>query len=302
MTRKDTMKIYIRYILFRVLIGCCNLLPQRFLYCIALRIADLNYYWLDPKGRRAVEDNLRHVLPGAVPARIAKETRWVFRNFAKYLTEFFRFRHFDMDFFQTNMAVFGLEHVERALAEGKGCIVSSAHLSNWELGAAGLSIMGGKKMTVSVAMHRYGRINDLFMRERERMGLQVADMEKDAPRAMMRALRRNEVVGVMGDRDPTRQGVTIQFFGRPCRFPQGPARLSIATGAPLLPVFCLRRSNDSFTMLIHPPIPIPGEGDRDEKVRAMTQAFADIIAQTIRVHPEQWAVFYPFWDAEWKPE
>ena len=157
-------------------------------------------------------------------------------------------------------------------------------------------------MTVSVAMHRYGRINDLFMREREAMGLRVADMERGAARVMMRALQRNEVVGVMGDRDPTEQGVIIEFFGRPCRFPQGPARLSLATGAPIVPAFCLRRSSDSFSTVFLPPIPIPGEGSRDEKVVAMTQMFADIIANTIRVHPEQWGVFYPFWDAAWKPE
>lgn len=296
------MKIYIRYLLFRAMIWLCDILPQRLLYFIALRIADMNYFWLDAKGRAAVEDNLRRALPGAAPSRIAKETRWIFRNFAKYLTEFFRFRHFDLAFFQTNMAIFGLEHVERALAEGKGCVTSSAHFSNWELGAACLSIMCGKKMTVSVAMHRYGRINNLFMRERESMGLKVADMEKDVGRVLMRALRRNEVVGVMGDRDPTGQGVVIQFFGKPCRFPQGPARLSLATGAPLIPAFCLRRSNDSFSTQFLPPIPIPAEGDRDEKVRIMTQAFADVIAETIRFHPEQWAVFYRFWDADWVPE
>ncbi len=296
------MKIYIRYILFRMVIAVCDVLPQRFLYCIALRVADLNYYWLDRKGRRAVEDNLRRVLPDAIPARIDKETRWVFRNFAKYLSEFFRFRHFDLDWFRTNMAFIGQEHVDNALAAGKGCIVSSAHLANWELGAAGVSIMGGKTLTVSVAMHRYGKINDLFMRERESMGIRIADMEKDAARTMLRALRRNEVVGVMGDRDPTEQGVTIQFFGRPCRFPQGPARLSLATGAPIVPAFCLRRSNDSFSMVFLPPLPMPETGTRDEKVTAMTQAFADIIASTIRVHPEQWGVFYPFWDVEWKPE
>ena len=296
------MKIYIRYVLFRVLIALCNALPQRFLYFIALRVADLNYFWLDRKGRAAVEGNLRRVLPDAVPARIDKETRWVFRNFAKYLTEFFRFRHFDLDWFKTNMAVFGLEHIEDALARGRGCIVSSAHLSNWELGAAGLSIMGGRKMTVSVAMHRYGKINDLFMRERTGKGLFVADMEKDAARVMLRALRRNEVVGVMGDRDPTEQGVMVEFFGRTCRFPQGPARLSLATGAPLIPAFCFRRSNDSFSMQFLPPVPLATEGTREERVRAMTQRFADVIAETIRFFPDQWAVFYPFWDAEWKPE
>ncbi len=296
------MKIYLRYLLFRLLIGLCYTLPQRFLYFIALRIADLNYSWLDKSGRRAVEDNLRRVLPEAVPARIDKETRWVYRNFAKYLTEFFRFRHFDLEWFKVNMAMFGLENVERALADGKGCIVSSAHLSNWELGAAGLSILGGKTMTVSVAMHRYGKINDLFIREREAMGLKVADMEKDAALVMLRALKRNEVVGVMGDRDPTQQGVYVEFFGRPCRFPQGPARLSLATGAPVIPAFCLRRSNDSFSTVFLPPIPTPVSGTRDEKVKAMTQTFADIIANTIRVHPEQWGVFYPFWNADWKPE
>lgn len=296
------MKIYVRYVLFRMMIAVCNFLPQRFLYCIALRIADLNYYWLDRQGRAAVESNLRRVLPDAIPARINKETRWVFRNFSKYLTEFFRFRHFDLDWFKTNMAMFGLEYVDRALAEGKGCIVSSAHLSNWELGAAGLSIMGGKKITVSVAMHRYGRINDLFMRERTSKGLLVADMEKDAALTMLRALRRNEVVGIMGDRDPTQQGIMVNFFGRQCRFPQGPSRLSVSSGAPLIPAFCLRRSNDSFSMVFLPPVPVPTEGTRDEKVQVMTQMYADIIAETIRVHPEQWGVFYPFWDGDWKPE
>lgn len=296
------MKIYIRYVLFRILIGLCNVLPQRFLYFIALRVADLNYCVLDRKGRETVEANLRRVLPDATPARIRKETRWVFRNFAKYLTEFFRFRHFDRTWFETNMAMFGLEHIEQALAAGKGCVVSSAHLANWELGAAGLSVMGGKKMTVSVAMHRYGKINSLFMRERERMGLQVADMEKDAARVMLRALRRNEIVGVMGDRDPTAAGVMVEFFGKGCRFPQGPARLSLATGAPLIPAFCLRRSNDSFSMVFLPPIPMAVEGTKDERVRKMTQAFADVIAERIKVHPEQWAVFYSFWDADWRPE
>ncbi len=296
------MKTYIRYILFRLLIFFCNLLPQRFLYFIAIRIADLNFHWLDRKGRAAVENNLRRVLPNAPEARIRKETQWVFRNFAKYLTEFFRFRHFDLNWFKTNMAMFGFDYVEEALLEGKGCIVSSAHLSNWELGAAAATVMGGKKLTVSVAMHRYGKINNLFMRERESMGLRVADMEKDAAIVMMRALRRNEVIGVMGDRDPTQQGVEVDFFGRPCRFPQGPARLSLATGAPIIPAFCIRRTNDSFSVVFLPPLPIPETGTRDEKVKEITQTFANIIANTIRVHPEQWAVFYNLWDTEWKPE
>jgi Lauroyl/myristoyl acyltransferase len=296
------MKIYVRYLLFRLLIFACNILPQRFCYCIALRIADLNFYVLDKQGRKAVEDNLRIVLPRATDRRIRKEARWTFRNFAKYLTEFFRFRHYDMNFFDTNVAVFGMEHIDNALKLGKGCVCSSAHLANWELGAACASIVGKKQLTVSVAMHRYKKINDLFMRERRAMGLTVTDMARGAARTMLRALQRNEVVGVMGDRDPTEQGVTVQFFGRPCRFPQGPARLAVSTGAPLIPAFCLRRTNDSFTLIFLPPVPAPIEGTRDEKVRQMTQSFADIIASYIEMYPDQWAVFYPFWEGNWQPE
>ncbi len=285
-----------------MVVGLCNVMPQRFLYFIALRVADLNFSYLDPKGRKAVIDNLRQVLPDACDGRIEKEARWVFRNFGKYLTEFFRFRHFDLDFFKTNMAFHGFQHVEEALAKGKGCIVSSAHLANWELGAAGVSIMAGKKMTVVVAMHRFGKINDLFMRERQAVGLTVADMEKGAAKVMMRALKRNEVVGVMGDRDPTQQGVFVDFFGKPCRFPQGPARMSLATGAPIVPAFCLRRTNDSFTTVFLPPLAIPEQGSKEEKVVAITQAFAHIIENAIFLYPEQWAVFYPFWEANWQPE
>ncbi|MDR3211791.1 MAG: hypothetical protein LBU79_07735 [Planctomycetota bacterium] len=295
------MKIYFRYLLFRLVVALCNFLPQRFLYFIALRVADLNYYFFDPAGRQAVLANLRQVLPDASQSRLEKEARWVFRNFGKYLTEFFRFRHCDIEFFRTHTAIHGLEHIDQALALGKGCIASSAHLANWELGAAGLSILGGRKLTVVAAMHRYGRINDLFMRERRAVGLEVADMEHDAARILLRALKRNEIVGVMGDRDPTGQGVTVNFFGRPCRFPQGPARMSLASGAPLIPAFCFRRTNDSFLTIFLPPLPVPPPGPREERVRALTQSFANVIEDAVRSYPEQWAVFYPFWDATWNP-
>ncbi len=98
------------------------------------------------------------------------------------------------------------------------------------------------------------------------------------------------------------QGVVVDFFGKPCRFPQGPARLSLATGAPIIPAFCLRRTNDSFTTVFLPPVPAPEEGTREEKVVAMTQSFAHIIEDAIRMNPEQWAVFYPIWEGTWRPE
>lgn len=294
------MRDYLRFVFFSFVIFMCHLLPARFLYWVALRLADLNYFLLDPKGREAVKANLRQVLPDASEERIAYEARWIFRNFGKYLTEFFRFRSFDQAFFNKHVAVRGKEYIDTALAQGKGAIILSAHLSNWELGAAAMRMLYGYKMNVVAAMHRYGRINNLFMRERESMGLHVIDMRL-APRMVLRALKKNEIVCILGDRDPTEQGIEVDFFGRPCRFPQGPARFAIATGAPIIPGFVLRRTNDSFTIVFEPPIQPPTEGSKRERSRAVIQAYARVVEEAIRYHPDEWGVFYPVWEQKWKP-
>lgn len=296
------MKNYLQYLFFRGVTVICYILPARLLYFIALRIADLNFYFFDPKGREAVKANLRQVLPDASEDRIAYEARWAFRNFGKYLSEFFRVRKQDRRFFELHISIKGREHIEEARARGHGAILLSAHLSNWELGAGSMRCLYDYPVNVIAAMHRYGRINDLFMRERESMGLKVWDMHAaKTPGGIMRALKNNEILCIIGDRDPTGQGVTVDFFGRPCRFPQGPARFAIATGAPLLPGFVTRRTNDSFTIVIEPPIYPPETGSKEEKTREITQRYARAIEEAIRYHPEEWAVFYRIWDEEWQP-
>lgn len=292
------MSYRLKYYSYKVIILLALTLPLRFLYWVALRIADMNWL-LDRRGREAVKSNLRQILPEATERRIAYEARWVFRNFGKYLAEFFRFRLFDTDFFEKHVAIKGREYVDEALARGRGCIVLSAHLSNWELGAAGLRRLGGYPVNVVAEKHTYAKANELFMRERARMDINVIPVDQ-APVQALRALRRNEVVCVLGDRDPTVQGIAIDFFGRPCRFPQGPARFAIATGAPIAPAFVLRRTNDSFTLAFEPPIEVPAEGTKEEKVRAMTQAYAKVIEEAIHWHPEEWTVFYRVWEEEWR--
>lgn len=285
------------YVGFCLIIFLCRILPARFLHWIALRIADINWI-VDSRGREAVKANLRQVLPEATEERICYETRWVFRNFGKYLTEFFRFRRFNRDYFEKYVAIRNGHYVDDALKNGKGAITLTAHLSNWELGAAGWKVLSGHNVSVITAMHRYGKLNELFRRERESLGMKLIDMQS-ASRQVIRALRNNEVVGIVGDRDPTAQGVVVNYFGRPCRFPQGPARFSLATGAPLIPAYCTRRTNDSFTVTFEAPIPIPEEGTKDEKVKAMTQAYATVFEEMVRWHPEEWTVFYRVWDEEW---
>ena len=292
------MRDFIRFLLLRWLIFAVQTLPQRYTYWIALRVGDLNYFLLDPKGREAVLSNLRRVLSDAKEDRIEYEARWIFRNFAKYLTEFFRFRQFDEAYFQRSVMIKGKEILEKAMKEGKGCILLSSHLSNWEFGAAATSKLLGYKVNVVAASHRFGRIDRLFVRERESAGINVIQVEH-AAREVLRALKRNEVVCILGDRDATDSGVQVDFFDKTCAFPKGPARFALKAGCPLIPGFVLRRTNDSFTIVFEQAIQVPSDGERDEKVRLMTQAFARFTEEAIRWHPEEWGVFYDVWGEKW---
>lgn len=297
-SRSVSWKHHLKYLGYRAITFLCNWLPQRFLYWIALRVGDINW-WLDQKGREAVESNLRHVLPDAPEVRIRYEARWVFRNFGKYLTEFFRFRRMDHSFFDKHVAFWGHEYIEEALKLEKGVIMVSAHLSNWELGCGATRHVFGRPTNVVIQRHLYKKADDLFMRERAAHGVNCIPLDH-APLHVLRHLKQGEIVCMLGDRDPTGQGIVIEFFGRPCRFPQGPARFAIKSGSPIIPCFASRRSNDSFTIWCLPPVPVPETGTRDEKVRAMIQSYANEFEKMIQIHPEEWPAFYRFWDEEWK--
>ncbi|MHC4872437.1 MAG: lysophospholipid acyltransferase family protein [Planctomycetota bacterium] len=292
------LKNKIKYLGYKAIIALCVMLPGRFLYWVALRVADLNWLF-DPKGRNSVKANLRTILPDASEQRIEYETRWVFRNFGKYLSEFFRFRLFDSNFFEKHVGVKGKEYIDQALEEGKGAIVLSAHLSNWELGAAAMKKKYDYAVNVVAETHTYSKANELFMRERSAMNISVIPTQS-AGRAVLKALKNNELVCILGDRDPTMQGVEIDFFGKKCTFPQGPARFAISTGAPMVPGFVLRRTNDSFTIVFEKPIHVPDSGTKDEKVVEMTQTYARVIEDAIRWHPEEWTVFYSVWEEDWQ--
>lgn len=291
-------KYYIRYWLFQLLMFSTSVLPLRFGYWVSLRISDLGYFLGDRKGRKAIMRNLRKVFPNEPESRIIYEARWVFRNWGKYLTEFFRFRCFTDEYFMRNTSAIGYEHIQAGLDQGNGIIIISAHMSNWEIGAAFMARCTGAKVAVVAAQHVYDKIDDLFVSTRKAMGIEVI-YTHEAGRKVLRALKNNKAVCILGDRDVTDGGVEVEFFGLPCKFPQGPARLALKAGAPLIPGFVLRRTNDSFVTVYQEPLVFPEGLDKDEQVKVVLQEYARRLEKMIREHPEEWPAFYDVWDEKW---
>jgi len=274
-----------------------RLLPRRMSYGIARRVADL-YVLFDNRGRESVIANLRQIQAGSgvalSPRALHSLARENFLNFAKYLVDFFKFLRLDRNKIE-NLIHFGNvpEALDNLLAHGKGIIFLSAHLGNWELGAAALAARGYKLNSVALQVHDK-KLNDLYRRYRAMRGLYPIPFGR-AGREFIAALRRNEIVGVIADRDFTGSNHTVEFFGRPARLPDGPAKLALATGAPLLPIFMVRLPDETFAYIMEEPI----WADKSRQtVDDVMRLIATALEGVIRQHSEQWFLFHNLWDLE----
>ena len=271
--------------------------PRKVAYGIARRLADL-YVLFDRRGRESVMSNLQrvHAHSGVTLSRRALRVlaRENFLNFAKYLVDFFKFLRPQPE--RLNRLIdFGnvRETLDALHAHGKGVIVLSAHLGNWELGASALA-SHGYKFNVVVLWHPNAKLNDLYQRQRMARQLKPIAMGR-AARESIAALRRNEIVALVGDRDFTGSRDTIEFFGQPARLPFGPAKLALGTGAPILPIFLVRRPDDAFKFVMDEPI--WADKTRDSVDQVMHHV-ATSLERVISQHSEQWFLFHDLWNVE----
>ncbi len=268
------------------------ILPLRLVYCFAVFLADLHFFFAF-RDRRFVKANLRVIFPEAKNKQLRKISKKVFRNFAKYLADFFRFEKLNRAYIDKNIKLENLHYFDQALTAGKGVIVLTAHLGNWELGGVVLAQLGYPFWAVALS-HKNKKVNDFFVAQRARKGVNVIAMGK-AIRSCISEIRNNHMVALVGDRDFTEKGIVIDFFNKPTHFPEGPAALSLMTGASIIPGFMLRNSDDTFTLRIEKPVEFFPTGDKAKDLKNLIKVYNGIFEDYIRRYPDQWYVFRRFW-------
>ena len=267
-------------------------LPLKFVYGIGEFLAYLHYVFAF-RDRRYVRNNLKVIFPRESSRFINRTSRKVFQNFAKYLVDFFRFEKLDRSFINKKVKLENLENFDQALKQGKGVIVLTAHLGNWELGGVVIAQLGYPFWAVALP-HKSKKVNDFFDRQRNRKGVKVIAMGK-AVRSCISEIRKNHMVALVGDRDFTEKGVIVDFFNKPTHFPEGPAALSLMTGAPIVPGFMLRNPDDSFTLRIEKPINFQPSQDKKRDLIELVAMYNKIFEDYILKYPDQWYVFRNFW-------
>jgi KDO2-lipid IV(A) lauroyltransferase len=192
----------------------------------------------------------------------------------------------------------GYEHVEAGFAAGRGVILALPHSGNWDMSGVWMVHKQGTFTTVAERL-KPESLYRRFIAYRESLGFEMLPLtggDRSPYEVLAERLRANKVVCLMAERDLTRSGVQVDFFGEPTRMPAGPAKLAIETGCALLPTHSYYLRDNMVTQL-SPPLDT-SSGD----VAVVTQMLADRFARNIAAHPADWHMMQPQWLADLSDE
>jgi lauroyl/myristoyl acyltransferase len=237
------------------------------------------------------------VAPADVPAELMRAS---LASYARYWREAFRLPSMDHATLARRLDahVEGSANIAAALERGRGAVMALPHSGNWDMAGVWLTNTFGTFATVAERLKPESLYNR-FVAYRESLGFEVLPLTGGARppfEALSERLRGNGLVCLMSDRDLTRSGVEVEFFGERTRMPAGPARLALETGAALIPAFTWFKGEDWGTRL-HEPLDT-SSGD----VGVITQALADRFAAGIGAHPADWHMMQPQWIADLSEE
>ena len=270
-----------------------RLFPRWLMVWFAVLIG--NFYWAVMKhDREMVRRNLARVLQDSL--RVGQTVRRLYVRYAKYLVDYTRMDLLEERHLRHLVQGFeGREHIDGAIARGKGTLILTAHLGNWEMGGIFLSLMG-YSLTVITAPDVEERLHHYRVRLRHEQKIKVVTLDDSlaSSLAVLKALQANELVALLGDRDLFGKGIPVNFFGERVFFPIGPALLGYLSEAALIPTFVLMDRDNRYRCIAEPPIALQRSGNRDQDLAENTQRIAAVLEKFIRRDPDQWYTFYDY--------
>jgi len=293
----------ILYAAVRMLVGLSHILPSRLGSDLGEWLGTMAYF-LSFRYRRL---SLRHLGIAFGGEQSPDDLRKIARA---------GFAHLGRGFFETanarrilerggeNFEIVGRDHLDQALARGKGAICISGHIGCWELLAAHMARLGYPVNVVAREI-RSPRLNSLVLRMRAENGIKtILRGEKSAGRRILQCFRQNELLALLVDQDTRVQGIMVDFFGRKANTPLAPAALALRAGCPILAAFINRTGRCRHRIEIHPPIELEWTGERQVDLEQCTKIFNDVIESQIRKAPDQWVWVHQRWmrDAQDGPQ
>ena len=276
-------------------------LPLRTGYALADGVSGLLARRKDSALMRILHSNLRVVLgPDASDKQVHATARAVLGHAGRSYFDLYHAVGVGPEalWLQSRVVPLVDHYLDRIQREGRGIVLVSAHMSNFDLAGLAFAYRGVHMTALGYATPTSGY--DLQNQIRMAGGLDVLPIDVSALRKSIEILRRGGIVGTGIDRpDPFGGGEMVPFFGRPARLPVGPVRLAMQTGSPIVTTHCeYRETDNSYVVHISRWLEMEHVGSRQEDVIHNARRVLEIFEGLIAARPEQWLMFYPVWEEE----
>lgn len=287
----------LRYGLEYAALRCGLAFIENFPLSIAVRAAGLAggaYFLLNGRRRRLAEDNIRRAGIAAGDDEVRRIARESFANMGIVAVESLKFaRLVNAENWRDHVEVEGDAPALEALRDVRhGIIIASAHLGNWEIAA---QIVGFFRPIAGVARRMNNPYVDKLIKQRSSRRKFMTIEKGGGGHALLSALKRGEALALLMDQHARTAGMKIDFFGRPAATHTSPARLHLATGAPLFFGYCLRTGPLTYKTTVKGPLNFAGGGDKQGDVRAIMEWLNRELETAIRRAPEQYLWAHRRW-------
>ncbi len=282
------------YLALRAAARLLPIVPLGWAYRVGEAAAVLAYY-LVPDARRGLLSNLAVAFPDRSAEARERFARAAFRNNAKNWLDTLRIASLRSEEIIRSVDVEGWENLEQAVALGRGVILVSMHLGNFDL-VGQLLAAHGLQVTVPVQRVEPPALFDFLTAQRESKGIDTVPLER-APRAMLRALSRGEIAAMTTDRLLAGKGLPIDFFGRSVILPRGAPTLARLSGAPIVFGLGIRGDRGGFHAHVEAAMSSDQNREAHEDEYILLGQLVVLMEAAIRRYPEQWIAFSPVWDS-----
>lgn len=223
-----------------------------------------------------------------------------FQNLGKGLIEILNLQNLSEEEVNALVSIEGEEYLKGAEIEGKGTILVTGHIGNWELMAAVLSVRGYPLHVIAAPLYD-PRIDEWIVRLRARFDIEtISRGSPSSSKKILGVLRKKEILGLLIDQDTQTNGVFVNFFNKKAYTPGGAAQLALKSGATTLMCFVTRLPNNRHRITIEKPMALTQTDDHQKDVEVNTARFTSRIEEHIKQYPDQWVWMHRRWKT--KPE
>lgn len=278
-------------LIYKIAALAAMLTPYPVSYFISVTVAKL--WFLIRINVNIVKNNISKVLNLDInDKKVHQIAKKIYSNWAKNICDFLKHPIISKNKLKQRVEIIGLENLDNALKEGKGAIIFTAHIGNFEWGACRIAVEGYKIWGVSL-FRENNHLNKFFESNRLTKGLKTLYITR--MKNVFKILKNNEIVAIPTDWDPAGMAAPYKFFGKKAFLPNGSVKIAMKTGAPLIPSFIVRRGRYNHFQIVGKPLELSLEGDRNRLLDKNMEKMIKVLEKYIKENIEEWEMFHNIW-------